>query len=283
MSTSVTITGSGTPIVTADRAGPGVLVRHGDARLQFDAGRSTNQRLAALDTSAADLTAVFLTHYHSDHLVGLPDLALTHWILDGDDDASPLRVVAPDGATVRFCEHMLDPWIDDLAVRARHNGRDPHPKLEIIGFDTPETPTEVWSSGDVRVIAGPVRHEPVVGAVGYRIETPDGVIVVSGDTLACDEVADLSEGADVVVYEAMRMDVINQRPPHRRYIAEYHADTRLIGRQMAELGIPTLMLTHLIPPPSTDEERQAFENEVREGGYHGDVLVCDDLATVVLG
>lgn len=282
MTTTVTVTGTGTPLATADRAGAGVLVRHGDVHLQFDAGRATVNRLIAAGSSPSDLTALFLTHYHSDHLVGLQDVVLSHWTMDVYDKAGRLPILGPNGTTIRFCEQMLDIWTDDLEVRAMHNMREPHPKIEVIGFDTPDEPTEVWSSGDVRVIAAPVRHEPIIGAVGYRIETPAGVVAISGDTKVCDEVAAFAAGADVVVYEAMRMDMIAKRPPDKRYIMEYHADTRLIGRQMAELGIPTVMLTHLIPAPLTDAEKQAFADEVRAGGYDGHLMVCDDLDTVEL-
>lgn len=280
MTTTVTVTGTGTPLATADRAGAGVLVRYGDVHLQFDAGRATTPRLLAAGSSPASLSALFLTHYHSDHLVGLQDVVLSHWTMDVYDEAEVLPIVAPNGPTTRFCHRMLDLWDDDLAVRALHNKRAPQPKIEIIGFDTPPEPTEVWAADGVRVLAGPVRHEPIEGAVGYRVETPDGVIAISGDTLVCDEVAALSTGADVVVYEAMRMDVIAARPPDKRYIMHYHADTRLIGRQMADLDIPVVMLTHLIPAPADDEGRHDFVTEVREGGFTGELLVCDDLDSV---
>jgi ribonuclease Z len=282
MATTVTITGTGTPQLAPDRAGPGALVEFGDIRLQFDVGRGTVMRLAATGVEPSQVSAVFLTHYHSDHLIGLEELVLTRWVLDRDDSAEPLPIVAPNGATVRFCERMLDHWQDDLAVRSAHNHRAPEPRLEIIGFDTPPEPVEVWRSGDVRVIAGQVRHEPVEGAVGFRIETPDGVVAISGDTLVCDELRQLYEGADVIVQEAMRMDVINQRPPDLRFIADYHSDTRLIGALAEELAIPTVMLTHLIPIPGTQEEEQEFIDEVREGGYRGEVLVCKDLDSVDL-
>jgi ribonuclease Z len=131
-------------------------------------------------------------------------------------------------------------------------------------------------------LAGPVRHEPVEGAVGYRVETPDGVVAISGDTLVCDEVAELSRGADVVVYEATRFEQVLNFPPELHFIVDYHADTKLIGEQMEALGIPTVMLTHLIPPPSTAEEKQGFEDDVREGRYTGRVIVCDDLDGVTL-
>ncbi len=283
MSTTVTITGTGTPLATGDRAGAGVLITRGGTHLQFDAGRATVTRLLAAGSSPAELTALFLTHYHSDHLVGLQDVVLSHWTMDVYDEFDPFALYAPNGHTMQFCERMLDIWHEDLAVRALHNKREPTPKVDITGFDAPAVPTEVFSTDDARVLAGEVRHEPIENAVGYRIETPDGVIAISGDTRVCDEVAVLATGADVVVYEAMRVDVIRQRPPDKHYIIDYHADTRMIGKQMAELGVPTLMLTHLIPAPSTAEEKQAFVDEVREGGYEGTVIVCDDLASVTLG
>ena len=179
MSTSVTITGTGTPLATADRAGPGVLVKHGDIHLQFDAGRATVPRLIAAGSSPSDLSALFLTHYHSDHLVGLQDVVLSHWTMDVYDEADQFQLYAPNGSTTRFCERMLDLWDHDLEVRALHNKRAPQPKMELVGFDTPAAPMELWSRDGVRVIAGPVRHEPIVGAVGYRIETPDGVVAIS--------------------------------------------------------------------------------------------------------
>lgn len=282
-STEVIVTGTGIPSVDPDRAGAGVLIRHGDIALHFDAGRATAMRMVQAGTDFTDLDAIFLTHYHSDHVIGLHDFVLSRWTEDDFDVSGPLELVAPNGKTVRYCENLLEMWKDDLAVRAAHNGRSASPNVDLVGFGTPSELTEVWSKGDVRVLAGPVRHEPVEGAVGYRVETPDGVIAISGDTVVCDEVARLADGADVVVYEATRFDQVLSLPPELHFIVDYHADTKLIGGQMQALGIPTVMLTHLIPPPSTLEEKQGFEDDVRAGGYTGTVIVCDDLDRFVLG
>jgi len=281
-STEVIVTGTGIPSVDPDRAGAGVLVRHGDIALHFDAGRATGLRMVQAGTDFTDLDAMFLTHYHSDHVIGLHDFVLSRWTEDDFDVSETLSLVAPNGATVRYCESMLELWRDDLEVRAHHNGRSPDPNVDIVDFDTPDELVEVWSKADVRVLAGPVRHEPVEGAVGYRVETPDGVVAISGDTLVCDEVAELSRRADVVVYEATRFEQVLSFPSEFHFIVDYHADTKLIGEQMEALGIPTVMLTHLIPPPSTAEEKQGFEDDVREGRYTGRVIVCDDLDGVTL-
>lgn len=282
MTTTVTITGSGTPIPSARRAGPGVLVEHAGTALLFDAGRSVVQRLAACNLWPTELDGVFVTHHHSDHVSGLQDLVLTRWVMDRTDSCPPLPLVAPAGPMIPFAERMLDLWEDDLADRSAHSRRPTRPTIAFHGFPAGK-PTEVWSSGELTVMGGAVRHDPLTPAVGYRVTTPDGVVVITGDTRVCDEVAVLADGADVLVYEAMRFPPIEALPEHRRFILDYHADTRLIGRQAAELAVRTLVLTHLIPEPTTGSEKQAFVDDVRAGGYEGEIIVADDLDSVELG
>lgn len=288
MATSVTITGSGCPIPDADRAGPGAMVRYVDddgveTVLQFDAGRSTVQRLTAANVWIPNVTAVFLTHYHSDHVSGLADLVLTHWTMDRTDKAPGLPIIAPQGSTSNYVASMLDGWTDDIEVRAAHANRSSRPHVELVSFAAPPEPVEVWRRGDVVVSACQVRHEPVVDAVGYRIDTPDGSVAISGDTRVCAEVAALADGVDVLVYEAMRFSFYDDLPEHRHYVMDYHADTKLIGAQAAELNVPKLVLTHMIPPPANDAERQLYIDEIRSGGYQGDVVVADDMHTTAVG
>ncbi len=281
MTTRVTILGTGTPIPSAHRAGPAVLVTHDATAIVVDAGRSVVMRLAGAGLWPTNLDAVFLTHHHSDHVVGLQDLLLTRWIMDRDDSCPALPVIVPDGPLVALVEGALDVWEADLAARSIHSGRATRPGIHPRPFAA-GPPTAVWERSGVTVRGGAVRHEPLTPAVGYRIETPDGVVAVSGDTLVCDEVAALAEGADVLVYEAMRFAPIEALPESRRFILDYHADTRLIGRQAAVLGVPTLVLTHLIPEPTTEAERRAFVDDVRSGGYEGEVVVAEDLDTMEL-
>jgi ribonuclease Z len=285
MTTEVIITGTGFPMPDPHRAGPGALVRRGDVTLQFDAGRSTVQRLTGAGVRTPALTAFFATHHHSDHLTGLQDLVLTRWNMDRRDQTAPLPIVVPEGPCVDFVNRMLEPWDHDVAVRCEHSGRTTEPSFDLTAFPVPgaEDLDEVWFQDEVRVLAGQVRHEPVSPAVGYRIETPDGVVAITGDTKVCPEVARLAEGADVLVYEAMRFSALQGENLGRDFVMDYHADTKLIGAQAAELGTPTLVLTHLIPSPTTDEEKQLFADEVRSGGYQGQLIVADDLDTVTLG
>jgi ribonuclease Z len=285
MTTEVILTGTGVPHPRPGRAGAGLLVRHGDVALQFDAGRSTVMRLMEAGTPPHALTAVFLTHIHSDHVVGLPDLAMTRWIQQQLVRSGPLVVVAPEGMAARFVRRMLEPYDDDLALRVEHVGAAPI-EVTLLPFEVPTAPTVVWTSDDgaVRVLGVAVHHEPVPEAVAYRIETPDGAVVVSGDTRVCAEVEGLSVGADVLVHEACRTSAMAPLIAGTVFetIFSYHADTVELGAMAARAGVPHVVLTHLIPPPDASGDADTFVQDLRDGGYDGRVTVGEDLATVVL-
>jgi ribonuclease Z len=290
MTTVVTVTGTGVPVVAAGRAGPGLLVQCGSTMLQFDAGRATTLRLAEAGVRTSQLSALFVTHHHSDHLTGLTDLLFTRW-LEGHGNFTPLPVVVPEGDAAELVGHLLDPWQSDIAVRRKHVGRTDDPAPLVSSFDAAEAVDEalhVWASpdGTIEVLARAVHHEPVLPAVAYRVETPDGVVVVSGDTVVCQEVAELAAGADVLVHEAFRREeMLRHRDllPHVDHLAAYHADTVELGALAAQVGVPTVVLTHLIPAPGmgavTEED---YVSDLRRGGYTGNVLVAEDLTSLTI-
>jgi ribonuclease Z len=286
MTTTVTLTGTGVPHPAPGRAGAGVLVRHGDVALQFDAGRATTLRLAEAGVPPHALTALFVTHVHSDHLTGLPDVALTRWVMQQLHRTGPLRVVAAEGVAARFVERMLEPYDDDIHVRREHTGA-PSPQVDLVAFPVPDAPTVVWSSDDraVRVTAMQVRHEPVPEAVAYRVDTPDGSVVISGDTRVCGEVEALCAGADVLVHEACRAEAMAASIAGTVFerIFDYHADSVQLGAMAQRAAVPHLVLTHLIPQPATVDDEARFEADIRRGGYTGRVSVGRDLLTVELG
>ena len=278
MATTVILTGTGVPHPAPGRAGAGVMVRHGDVAVQFDAGRGTVLRMVEAGVAPVDLSAQFVTHYHSDHVIDLPDVAMTRWIMQQLKTTGPLTIVTPNGPSRRFVENMLIAFDDDIHVRREHTDA-PEPRVEVRGFDAPTSPTEVWRSGEVRVSAIGVRHEPVRDAVAYRVDTPDGAVVISGDTRACDEVFELARGADVVVHEACRTAAMAKATAGTVFerIFSYHSDTIEVGRLAERSGVRRLVLTHLIPAPLSDDDEARFVADVRSGGYTGELTVGRDL------
>ena len=283
--TIVTLTGTGVPHPAPGRAGAGALVRHGDIALQFDAGRGTTLRLTEAGAPPTALTAVFLTHIHSDHLVGLADVAMTHWILQQIRRTAPLQIVCAEGLCERFAKEMFTPYAPDIAVRMEHLQPE-LPRIDLRTFPLPAQPTTVWRSDDgtVTVDAVAVHHEPVEEAVAFRVTTPTGVVVISGDTRVCDEVEQLSDGCDVLVHEACRATALRDAVKGTNFekIFSYHADTTALGGLAQRAGVGHLLLPHLIPAPGTAEQEAAFERDVREGGYTGPVTVGRDLTTVTI-
>jgi ribonuclease Z len=286
VTTTVTLTGTGVPHPCPGRAGPGVLVEHGGVAVQVDAGRGTVLRLAEAGVLAHQLDVLLLTHVHSDHVLDLADVVMTRWVQGTLHPAPPLPIVAPEGESTRFVGRMLEPFDDDIAVRVEHVQEAP-PQLDVRGFAVPTEPAEVWRSpdGDVVVEAVGVHHEPVKEAVAYRITTPSAVVVVSGDTRVCAEVAALADGADLLVHEACRTSAMAPLIAGTAFeqIFDYHADTVALGRLAAGIEVGHLLLTHLIPPPEGPEAEQAFADDVREGGYVGPLTVGHDLLAVELG
>lgn len=286
MTTTVTLTGTGVPHPSPGRAGAGALVRYGDIALQFDAGRGTTIRLSEAGVSPAALTALFVTHVHSDHLVGLPDVAITRWVMQQLHRTGPLRVHAVEGVAARFVRRMLEPFDDDIHVRREHTGA-PAPQVDLHPFGVPSEPTVVWTGDDgrVKVTAMQVRHEPVPEAVAYRIDTPDGSVVISGDTRVCAEVEALAAGVDVLVHEACRAEAMAAAIAGTVFerIFDYHADTVRVGAMAERAGVGHLVLTHLIPAPKDAADEQRFVDDVRRGGYTGPVSVGRDLLSVDIG
>jgi ribonuclease Z len=283
VTTEVILTGTGVPHPRPGRAGPGALVRCGGIALQFDAGRATVLRLMEAGTPPHDLSALFVTHVHSDHVVDLADVVMTRWIQQQLVASGPLPLVLPDGSAARFARRMLEAYDEDLALRVDHVGADPL-ELDLRPFPASPDPLEVWASPDrsVRVDAVAVHHEPVPDAVAYRVSTPDGSVVISGDTRVCDEVEALASGADVLVHEACRTTALAPVIAGTTFetIFSYHAGTVSLGAMAERAAVPHVVLTHLIPPPDAPEQAEGFAADLRAGGYGGRVTVGEDLTTI---
>jgi len=282
--TTVTITGSGTPIMVPGRAGGGVAIEHAGTIVQVDCGRGTTLRLTEAGVRLTDLGALLITHHHSDHLVGLADLLMSRWLeAPGDTAIDPLPIVVPEGPAAAIARRILDVWSEEIAMRLAHVGYRSRPFPDIRAFPPPAEPTPVVELDGMRIESVSVRHEPVVPAVGYRVTTNGGVVVVSGDTAICGEVERLAGGADVLVHEAMRTSALEGLLADPTAVAAYHSDTIEVGALAARAGVGTLVLTHLIPAPATDVDEAAYLEDARRGGFEGEVVVARDLDAVTVG
>lgn len=261
-------------------------MRYKKIALQFDAGRATVLRLIEAGVSPTNLTALFVTHYHSDHVVDLPDVVLTRWIQENMHKAGPLPIVTPHGSALRFVERMMDAFDDDIHIRKEHTDNVDF-RTDITSFAPSTQPTEVWRSadGEVFVEAVAVQNEPVMDAVAYRVTTPDGSVVISGDTRVCKEVFELARTADVLVHEVCRTQALAESIKGTPFeqIFDYHSDSIVLGEFTQRFNINHVLLTHLIPSPRSEEDAAKFESDLRKGGYTGVVTVGKDLTTIAIG
>ena len=285
MTTEITITGSGIPMPSPGRAGAGALLRHDETLVQVDAGPATLFRLTEAGVDITRLAALVITHHHSDHLMGIPELVLTRWIRNGVRPCEALPIHCPDGPAVGYLESLLDNLEPDIAARVGLAGFPDRPEPAVHGFEPGPAPAAVATLGEVLVESVLVDHGEIHPAVAYRFTTPDGVVIVSGDTRACDTVENLAAGADILVHEVLSSRRLLEEGLSRHRVerlAGYHAEAPTVGALAARAAVRNLVLTHLMPAPRGDDDAAALVADVRSGGYEGDVTVASDLHTATV-
>jgi ribonuclease BN (tRNA processing enzyme) len=266
--------GTGTPNPDPERSGPAVAVVTGGRAYLVDAGPGIVRRAAAaaqrgIPELAADrLSIVFVTHLHSDHTVGLPDLMLTPWVLER---RVPLEVYGPPGIQA-MTDHLLAAYAEDIRIRLEGLEPDKHDGYRVNAHEI--VAGEVYRDSNVTVTAFEVPHANWTHAFGYRFDARDRVIVISGDTRPSEAVARACSGCDVLVHEVYSVKGFKSRPKEWQ---RYHADAHTSSEQLA--GIATwarpklLVLYHQLFWGATDEE---LVREVKKG-YAGAVVSAHDL------
>ncbi len=272
--TRVVLLGTGTPNADPDRSGPSVAIVVGDTPYLVDCGPGVVRRAAAAYQKGIEaleprkLRYLFVTHLHSDHTVGLPDLMLTPWVLERDQ---PLVIHGPPGIR-RMTDHLLQAYDEDIRLRldglepANHEGF----KVEVHEIQ----PGVIFQDDHVTVRAFPVTHGSWKHAFGFRFDTRDRSVVVSGDTTPCPSLIEHAQGCDILLHEVYSQAGFERRPPEwQRYHCAFHTSTVELAQIAREVRPGLLILYHQLFWGQTDED---LLTEIR-ATYDGPVVSGRDL------
>ncbi|MHB8837732.1 MAG: MBL fold metallo-hydrolase [Gemmatimonadaceae bacterium] len=271
--TRLIVLGSGTPVPDPERAGPAYAVTYGTRVFLFDAGAGVMRRVAAAGLPIDGMTAVFLTHLHSDHTLGLPDVIHTTWVMGR---AAPMPVIGPPG-TRAMVDHLQAAWADDIEVRTEGSERGRRGGYRVVVSES--TGGIVYDSAGIRIRAIRVLHGSWPVAFAFRIDAPDRSIVLGGDTRPSPALEEASQGVDLLVHEVYDSQRV---APERRpggelwpqYLREFHTSDEELGAIAARAKPKQLILSHVLRMGGTMDEVVAG---IRRGGFSGTVVVARDL------
>ncbi|BCI54122.1 ribonuclease Z [Mycolicibacterium litorale] len=251
----VTLLGTGSPIPDPRRAGPSTLLRAGGQAFLVDCGRGVQQRMAAAGIAASGLSALLLTHLHSDHIADLGDLLITRWVTTFAEQV-PLPIIGPPG-TADVVEATLNAFGHDIGYRiAHHADLTAPPPVDVREV----TDGPVWDHDTVQIRVAPTDHRPVAPTIGFRVEHGGASVVLAGDTVPCDSLDALCAGAGALVHTVIRKDLVELMPQQRiRDIADYHSSVEEAAATAARAGVGILVLTHYVPAiaPGQEEDWRA--------------------------
>ena len=274
--TQVVLLGTGTPRPQPDRSGPCTAIVVDGTPYLVDVGPGVVRRAqAAFDRGVSGLAVTgieraFVTHLHSDHTVGLPDLVFTPWVVGRKNT---LHVHGPKGIAPMI-EHVLAAWREDVEMRTQ--GMEKKWPLRVEAHEV--EPGVVYRDDRVTVTAVPIRHGDWKHAYGYAFQTPDRRIVISGDTSPSPELAAACNGCDVLVHEVYVSVTVAPMPNWPEYRRKYHTSTRELG-ELAKRAKPGLLIVHHTSQRAPDGgliPEQLYLDEIAEV-YSGKVVFGRDL------
>lgn len=272
--------GTGIPLPNPERASAATLIVAGDTTLLIDTGRGSMVRLA--EAGYRDVSMVAFTHFHSDHFADFGEILLNRAINGANN---PLPVYGPAG-TQSLVDDFLRLYEHDHETRIAHHGEHWYP--EGMQADVTECePGVIYDQDGLRVTMFDVDHEPVVPAVGYRIDYNGKTIVVSGDTKKIAAMVEMSRGADLLIHEAINGPLLNGLLPGMRRnnprqaamledMMSHHTTAIEVAEIAAEAGVKKVALTHLVPsiPPQEGPEKAFIRG--MDAIYDGPIIVGRD-------
>lgn len=273
----VTLLGTGAPPPVLDRFGPSTLVEVGHEKFIFDTGRGAMQRLHQLQIPFAEITGIFLTHHHSDHLVGFADLWLTGWIgRPWGKRNIPLKVWGPDG-TKQMMEHLPLAFAVDLRARSKHYTLD---GVKLFAEEIKEG--VVYDREGVRVTAFKVDHGgEEIPAFGYRIDYHGLSAVLSGDTTYNENLIRHSRGVDLIVHEVAAVSASTPENLQQiKRIISNHTTPDQAGEVFSRVKPKLAVYNHLLLFGGATADDLIPETRTT---YSGPLVVGEDLMSFELG
>jgi ribonuclease BN (tRNA processing enzyme) len=269
--TRVILLGTGTPNPEPQRMGPAVAVVSGDRVYLVDCGPGVVRRAAEAGLKMEQLTRLFVTHLHSDHTAGYPDLILTP---PNSGRSEQLEAFGPPGLQ-SMTAHVMAAWKEDLDIRL--HGTQPVSARGFVVEAHDVKPGQVYRDAAMRVVAFAVEHGAWKHAYGYRFEAPDKTIVISGDTTYSKNLIKAAKGCDILVHEVYsEKGLANRTSDWQLYHSAYHTSAPDVGRVAAEVRPKTVVLYHLLPMGETPEE---VVGEVHRH-FDGEVIYGSDLEVI---
>jgi ribonuclease Z len=268
----VTLLGTGTPAVRVHRSGPSTMVQAGGETLLFDVGRGTVLRLQQAGVRFDQVDDVFLTHLHSDHLVGLPDLWLSGWVLGRRD--LPLKIWGPHG-TESLLEHLALAFSYDIDIRSNGSAKLPPGGVETVVTEINEG--VVYQKSGVTVTAFDVDHEPVKPAFGSRVDYGGHSVVISGDTLFSQNLIKHAKGVDVLIHEVAYANEVERNKPFLKYVVSTHTTPQEAAQIFSATKPRLAVYTHVITWDVSSDSQLVPETKKT---YAGEVVTGEDLMVI---
>jgi ribonuclease Z len=272
----VTLLGTGYPRPVMERFGPSILVEAGQEKLLFDCGRGATQRLYQLHVPFSEMTALFLTHLHSDHIVGIPDFYLTGWIFGR---STPLRVWGPAG-TVAMMSHLEQAYEFDIHVRRDVDEKLPAQGVVVVAKDIEEG--VVYQHDDLKVTAFVVDHAPVKPAFGYRVDYAGHSVVLSGDTRFNENLIRFAQGTDVLIHEVLDPEAYRASDhlysdEQKQRVIDHHTTPEQAGTVFSRVKPRLAVYSHVVPFDAQDLVAHTRKT------YSGPLEVGEDLMSIEIG
>lgn len=279
--------GTGSPLPDVGRAGPCNVVIAGKQTFVIDIGEGGARNLNLMGIAPSDVDAIFLTHFHSDHIDGMGPMMLFHWT---GGATFPLPVYGPNGVQ-SIVDGFNAAYKIDNGYRIAHHGKKIVPPS---GAGTIAIPFAMSSESQVIlkrsglvITAFKVDHNPVEPAVGYRFDYKGRSIVISGDTSKSPSLERAAKGADILVHEALQPNLVKKMTKAlddkgitntakiTRDILDYHASPEEAAQSAQIAGVRQLVLSHLVPPIPSRYFYPAFLGNAKEH-YKGPIIVGED-------